>query len=1091
MDLKEMEKRRGWPWKKKNGFGEGGTSPPTVKLFDEQEVARILEDQIRGQQEQMDSTLREVDEKYAEKEKAINEKLETVNKKLTTALAEITVKDNLVKQHIKVAEEAVIGWERAENEAAAFKQQLDEAIEQKLGTEDRVQHLDGALKEVVKQLRSAREEQEQRIHETIVKKTQEYDKLRMEMETKLAEASHTAAQTRAELIESRAESKALTHALQDRSRVLAEVNDTRARQETNMKVLQVRLEGMEKENIDLKYELHLVTQELDSRMSELEHMRKASDFASRQHGEALKKMTKLDEECTRLRTLMRKKLSNSAAVTRLKQDVDSFGREHIGKVSPRRRPLGRSHSATDQEEAAAQDNMQSFLEEKAAAEKIFNLEEETRMLKEALAKRNDELQNARIMCAKTASRLSSVEEEVETLRSASKSSQVEKELLDATSLRNLTSKPRDNSLNFELMDDFIEMERLAESQSHSHSVSGSDHTTVESALMFGAADESNNQLRIAGLEEALAVKDRDLEAANEMCHDLSRKLAVAEEQLVVLQNKNAANEQSVIDLQDRLDSLLEKQANPRESVDEEVAITVRKLVHITEALAQATGTESTPITTAVGDSIALSLHWKDDMLDTSMGNLVQAANAFLESGYPGVLKFVLELTATLDCILVIHITANEEVRKECETSAAERLAVFMELESARVQVSELEEELCRMRAEQADIVRKVQVEMDRFPELETEIEQLRAEKCELENNMSEMDQHLVEANGRVETLRVRLSESEALVSELKTREAAHVNEEKEEDLIERELLELSFPALGLASSMRAADAEMHQLHDKVAALEVELQGERRRHQEVVAKLEDMQEQIHRGVGRMDPSSRSFGNREGSEHLQLALLEDDATRSARKEKEIAAAALAECQRTILALGKQLKVLGLQDHDIALADPASPDSIEKMTHTMEFLRSQADLAAEQPASPAATGTSLTWAPRSSPRSALPGTLLHRANNVNVAGSFRNGLNSSTDGPLLLNSEQSDSSVPDLPSSPASPASPLRVLRSVRTIRGSPGMKAANGDSPSNNLVSNIEGTSVDSRSTTTSTFRRFYSRSQSETSMSSEHSNPGPM
>ena len=45
--------------------------------------------------------------------------------------------------------------------------------------------------------------------------------------------------------------------------------------------------------------------------------------------------------------------------------------------------------------------------------------------------------------------------------------------------------------------------------------------------------------------------------------------------------------------------------------------------------------------------------------------------------------------------------------------------------------------------------------------------------------------------------------------------------------------------------MRAPDEEMHHLHDKVAALEVELQGERLRHQEVVAKLEDMQEQIHR------------------------------------------------------------------------------------------------------------------------------------------------------------------------------------------------------------------------------------------------------
>lgn len=83
---------------------------------------------------------------------------------------------------------------------------------------------------------------------------------------------------------------------------------------------------------------------------------------------------------------------------------------------------------------------------------------------------------------------------------ASKSSQVEKQLFDASFLRNLTSKPRDNSLNFELMDDFIEMERFAESQSHSHSVSGSDRTTVETALVFGAADHSNHQLRIAGLE---------------------------------------------------------------------------------------------------------------------------------------------------------------------------------------------------------------------------------------------------------------------------------------------------------------------------------------------------------------------------------------------------------------------------------------------------------------------------------------------------------------------------------------------------------------------------------------------------------------
>lgn len=87
-------------------------------------------------------------------------------------------------------------------------------MQQKLATEDRVAHLDGALKECMKQLRHVREEQEQRIHESLVKKTRDHDKLRVEMETKLAESSHFLAQTRNDLLESRAEVAALSHALQ-------------------------------------------------------------------------------------------------------------------------------------------------------------------------------------------------------------------------------------------------------------------------------------------------------------------------------------------------------------------------------------------------------------------------------------------------------------------------------------------------------------------------------------------------------------------------------------------------------------------------------------------------------------------------------------------------------------------------------------------------------------------------------------------------------------------------------------------------------------------------------------------------------------
>jgi chromosome segregation ATPase len=369
----------------------------------------------------------------------------------------------------------------------------------------------------------------------------------------------------------------------------------------------------------------------------------------------------------------------------------------------------------------------------------------------------------------TASKSVSQVEKASPETRASKASSI----LSESSLRTLPSK-RD-SLNFELMDDFEDMERLANSQSQPlQSVSGSEHM-VEAAVVFSGVDDATYQLRIAGLEEALAGKDRDLEAANQMCHELSKKVAVAEEQLLILQTKNAANEQSVLDLQYQLDSLLESQAQRSES-DGELALAVQKLIHIAEALAQATGTESATATLdhhetspSMSNSVVLSLHWQDPTLATSMNNLVPAANAFLQTG-ADVLKFFLELTTTLDCILIIHIAANEELRKDRHRSAEERLAVSMDLESARVQVSQLEEEMCRIRAEQATAEMKIQVEMARFPQFEAEIMQLKKDKIELEHNLSEMDQHLVEANGRVEGLRVRLSEAEAIVTDLQTRQ---------------------------------------------------------------------------------------------------------------------------------------------------------------------------------------------------------------------------------------------------------------------------------------------------------------------------------
>ena len=204
----------------------------------------------------------------------------------------------------------------------------------------------------------------------------------------------------------------------------------------------------------------------------------------------------------------------------------------------------------------------------------------------------------------------------------------------------------------------------------------------------------------------------------------------------------------------------------------------------------------------------------------------------------------------------------------------------------------------------------------------------------------------------------------------------------------------------------------------------------------------------------------------------------------QEKDIAAAALAECQRTILALGRQLKVLGVEESSTGATNPS--DSIEKMTQSLEFLRSQAESAdggggGMQFAS-STTGTNLTWSGARPTRSILPG-LFYRQN---LASGNKN-IENTENGSLLNSPAQSDQSFQDTTSAPGSPAT---VLRSVRTIRAAPLSKAgllSNGNNNNNNSSStNGDNYATPDLPSASSTAKRVYSRSQSELSISSGHS-----
>ncbi|KAK7410928.1 hypothetical protein VNO78_02161 [Psophocarpus tetragonolobus] len=199
--------------------------------------------------------------------------VKTLTEKLSAALLNSSVKENLVKQHAKVAEEAVSGWEKAENEVMILKQQLDAAKQKNSVLEDQVSCLNVELKECMKELRQAKEEQEQKIHGSVINITCGLESQRPDHERKLADPDKTNA---AALVDS---------------------------------ALHQRLEDMEKENSSLKIELQSRLEELEFRTIERDLSTQAAEAASKQHLESIKKVAKLEAECRRLKALTRKALS--------------------------------------------------------------------------------------------------------------------------------------------------------------------------------------------------------------------------------------------------------------------------------------------------------------------------------------------------------------------------------------------------------------------------------------------------------------------------------------------------------------------------------------------------------------------------------------------------------------------------------------------------------------------------------------------------------------------------------------------------------------------------------------------------------------
>lgn len=264
--------RRSWLWRRKSSEkspGETESSGGSMSSHSE----RFSDDQIYSNQSSQSPEAMSKDELPPDE---LEGGMKTLSAKLSEALLNISIKEDLVKEHSKVAEEAVEGWEKAENEVLALRQQVEVLTVRNSTLEDRVCHLDGALKECLRQLRQTRDEKDQKVEEVIKKKSSEWQITKTELENQLSDL-------RSQLQSAKKTEPSLTS-----------------------------IDMVEKENSALKLELASMAEELEMRFIERELSNQAAEQASKLHLESVKKAAKFEAECRRLNASLRKALAANA-----------------------------------------------------------------------------------------------------------------------------------------------------------------------------------------------------------------------------------------------------------------------------------------------------------------------------------------------------------------------------------------------------------------------------------------------------------------------------------------------------------------------------------------------------------------------------------------------------------------------------------------------------------------------------------------------------------------------------------------------------------------------------------------------------------
>ncbi|KAL4271386.1 hypothetical protein GQ457_13G008230 [Hibiscus cannabinus] len=908
---------------------------------------------------------------YEEQVQTLEDEITDLNEKLSAATEEITTKEDLVKQHTKVAEEAVSGWEKAEAEALALKNHLESVTLLKLTAEDRASHLDGALKECMRQIRNLKEEHEQKLQDVINSKNKQCEKIKLELEAKIANFEQ-------ELRMSEADNAAISRSLQERSNMLVKITEEKSQAETEIELLKGNIESCEREINSLKYELHVASKELEIRNEERNMSMRTAEVANKQHMEGVKKIAKLEAECQRLRGLVRKKLPGPAALAQMKLEVESLGREY-GDTRIKRSPARPSSPHVPAVTDFSLDNAQKFQKDNEfLTERLLAMEEETKMLKEALANRNSELLASRDLYAQTSSKLQTLEvqlaisnqqsspskaiqiPEVYSTRNASNSPSVtsvsedgnddQKSCADSLATGAISelsefrkeksiekSNRTENAKHLDLMDDFLEMEKLACS---SNDLTANGATNISGCTNNNTLETVNGDaLGEISCKELQSEKQLDLSpsASGSTNIDLSEvypgshadkllimKLRSKLSLVLELMSKDADVQKNLGDIkltvQDAHDTLSQHSANgvSEEVVHESGGTCIGR--HYPE---NGSSTEEKDVTMPPGDKVtsetletisrelAAAISQIHDFV-LSLGKEARAFDNICSDGN-GLSHKIDELSVTYNKVLCSNTSLDDfvfdlstvlakasELRfnvlgyksSDVEINSSDCIDKVVLPENKINQNDSSEGRYQNGCAHISNPTSNPEVPDDGNMVLEYESKQTsnisldEFEELKLEKEKMAMD--LSRCTENLEMTMSQLHETEKLLAEAKSQLASAKNSNS---LAETQLKCMAESYRSLETRAEELETEVNHLREKIENLENELQDEKRSHHDAFARCKELEEQLQR-----------------NEKCSVCSAADDDLKN-KQDKELAAAAekLAECQETIFLLGKQLKAL----------------------------------------------------------------------------------------------------------------------------------------------------------------------------------------